>query len=265
MDNNNIYKVYCLTLKQDNRKYFGCTKNTLKHRWNKGKGHSYGGKMQKAIKEYGWDSFSHELIKDNLSEEEAFSLEEKLIKEFKTQNELYGFNSSSGGKSSAKGCTRSDETKLKVALKTKGLKRSDEFRENQRKRMTGRTVAETTKQKIREVNLGKKLSDETKQKISLANSGKPNAMKGKTYSEEFKKKCSQAHKGHITSEETKKKLRTNNPNCKPIICIETGVVYSSVHEASRILNIDFRLISGVVRGVTKSTNKLHFKYIEKEN
>lgn len=131
--------------------------------------------------------------------------------------------------------------------------------------MTGRTVAETTKQKIREVNLGKKLSNETKQKISLANSGKPNAMKGKTYSEEFKKKCSQAHKGHITSEETKKKLRANNPNCKPIICIETGVVYSSVHEASRILNIDFRLISGVVRGVTKSTNKLHFKYIEKEN
>lgn len=264
MENNTNYKVYCLTLKQDGRKYFGCTKKSLKKRWNKGKGHSYGGRMQKAIKEYGWEAFSHELVKDNLSEEVAFALEEELIKKYKTQNELYGFNSSSGGKSSGKGCVKSEEAKLKTALKTRGLKRNSEFRENQRKRMTGRIVAESTKQKLREINLGKKHSEGTKQKISLANKGRPNHMKGKTYPKEFGEKLSLIRMGHATTEETKQKIRTNNPNNKSIICVETGAVYQSIHDAARELGIDYRLISGVIRGITKSTNKLHFKILEGE-
>lgn len=265
MKNDNNYRVYCLTLKQDNRKYFGCTKHTLKHRWCRGKGHSYGGRMQKAIEQYGWDAFYGELIQDNLTREEAYALEIKLIKDYKTQDERYGFNSSSGGKASSKGCTRTEEMNLKTALKTRGLKRSKEFRENQSRRMANRVVSEETKQKLRECNLGKKHSEETKKKISQMNKGRPNHMKGKKYPKEFGEKLSAIQKGRKVSEETRKKIRSSNPNQKPIICVETNVVYPSIHEASRLLGIDYKLISGVVRGKTKTTNKLHFKYYEKEN
>ena len=45
------------------------------------------------------------------------------------------------------------------------------------------------------------------------------------------------------------KANTNNKKVsKPVLCIETGVIYPSVHEASRQMNLDFSEIARVCRG-----------------
>ena len=53
-------------------------------------------------------------------------------------------------------------------------------------------------------------------------------------------------------------LQTQNK--KQIQCIETGVVYESIMQASKELNIGYSLISGCVRGIHKHTHGLHFEY-----
>lgn len=253
----NTYKVYCHELISDGRKYFGATKDNLNHRWNNGKGHSYSGKMKKAIDTYGWEAFKHYLIKDNLTKDEAYNLEKELIAKHDTTNDCYGFNSSIGGDKSSLGCKRSKEAIEITRLKTTGLKRNEEFCENQRKRMLGTTLSQKTKEKLRQANLGKTLSEETKAKISLANKGTPNAMKGKKYSDEVKKNMG-AKVGHITSEEAKKKIGL--AHSKSVKCLETNQVYVSAREAERQTGVNYKLISMNCLGKCKSVYKQHWEF-----
>lgn len=79
------------------------------------------------------------------------------------------------------------------------------------------------------------------------------------HSKETKKKISESKKGHIVSEETKNLLRicmteerkrkmieaSINKCSKPVICIETGIVYKSASQASRETGIEGSSISKV--------------------
>lgn len=98
---------------------------------------------------------------------------------------------------------------------------------------------------------GKKLSEESKNKLSQSRKEKyknePFPLTGRHLSEETKKKISKAHQ--FTSEETREKLRELNlgeknpmfgkPSTrrKKVICVETGVVYNSIDEATKITGI----------------------------
>lgn len=52
---------------------------------------------------------------------------------------------------------------------------------------------------------------------------------------------------------------------KPIICVETGIIYPSIAEASRQTNLDKGNIGSVCRGKAKSCGGYHWKFIDKEN
>ena len=53
-----------------------------------------------------------------------------------------------------------------------------------------------------------------------------------------------------------------NKNTKLIICINNGIKYKSIKDASKLLNISERSISNILIGLAKQTrNKLTFKYI----
>ena len=106
--------------------------------------------------------------------------------------------------------------------------------------------SEETKQKISESHKGKQFSEEHKQKLS-------EALKGKQHSEETKRKISEANKGKQLSEETKQKLR--KACSKTIICITTGQVFYSLHEAGRITGINNGSISDVCLGKRKHAGK----------
>lgn len=51
-----------------------------------------------------------------------------------------------------------------------------------------------------------------------------------------------------------------NQGAIPIICVETGKVYKSVHQASKELHIPQATISAIAKGEYPSYHKLHFKY-----
>lgn len=88
------YKVYVLTNTVNGMQYVGRTSQSLKSRFNNGKGYSQSC-MAGDIEKYGWDKFDQTLIKDKLTKDEACELEMKMIKELKTQE--LGYNISEGG------------------------------------------------------------------------------------------------------------------------------------------------------------------------
>lgn len=94
--------VYCHTNKINGKKYIGISSNVDK-RWA-GKGTNYYDQVfGNAIKKYGWDNFTHEIVFENLTKEEACEKESELILLNKSNIKEYGYNRSNGGESGSKG------------------------------------------------------------------------------------------------------------------------------------------------------------------
>lgn len=113
VNNQNKWKVYKHTA-PSGKVYIGITSRTLKERWQNGRGYKKNTIMKLAIEKYGWNNISHELISENLSEEEAKNLEIKLIAEYKKINMSY--NLDEGGSASTH-CKRTRDILRKNALK----------------------------------------------------------------------------------------------------------------------------------------------------
>lgn len=96
----------------------------------------------------------------------------------------------------------------------------------------GKHLSKEAKKKISKANKGRKCSESTKKKISDANKGENNFFYGKYHSEETKKKMS-----------------------KPVICIETGIVYSGATDAEKQTGINRGHISNCCTGSRKSAGK----------
>ncbi len=62
------------------------------------------------------------------------------------------------------------------------------------------------------------------------------------------------------AENIKKAGNARNEGAKSVICVETGKVYKSVHQASKELHIAVATISAIAKGEYPSYHKLHFKY-----
>lgn len=92
----NNYSVYIHTNKSNGKKYIGITKQNPNRRWQKGYGYenTYFGN---AIKKYGWDGFTHEVIISGLDKTTACQMEIALIALHKTNDRDYGYNISEGG------------------------------------------------------------------------------------------------------------------------------------------------------------------------
>lgn len=118
LSNQHCWCIYKHTLKQDGRVYIGQT-NDIKGRW-KPANYKHCVKFYNAILHYGWDSFDHTIIADNLTLEEANALEEQYIAEYDSINN--GFNLQSGGLNHL----HSEETKQKMSQTRKGVPHSKE-------------------------------------------------------------------------------------------------------------------------------------------
>ena len=90
------YILYRHTNKKNGKAYFGITRQKPERRWQNGHGYD-GTYFGNAIKKYGWDGFTHEVIAVGLTKEEACDLEQKYIAEYKTDNRDSGYNISKGG------------------------------------------------------------------------------------------------------------------------------------------------------------------------
>ena len=131
------------------------------------------------------------MIETELSQQEAFDLEVKLIKQYGRKDLGTGIlrNKTNGGEGPA-GLKQTDEHKEKISNALKGIVRSPLTKERKQhlsKAMTGRPKSEETKLKlsaahnIRSNPVGAKRSEETKNRMRLA-------QLGKKHSEETKQK-----------------------------------------------------------------------------
>lgn len=91
-----MYSLYYHKNKTNNKLYFGITCKKPEIRWANGTGYKKQ-PFYRAIKKYGWDNFEHIIIKDNLPEACAKTLEKILIYKYNTRNPKYGYNATDGG------------------------------------------------------------------------------------------------------------------------------------------------------------------------
>lgn len=93
----NGYKVYKHT-SPHGKVYIGITsKENPNDRWLNGKGYYKNKHFIDAIIKYGWDSFKHEILFEDLSKEDACYIEQILIKAYNSNDKRFGYNITNGG------------------------------------------------------------------------------------------------------------------------------------------------------------------------
>ena len=234
-----MYCLYCHTNKTNGKKYFGVTSQRPTHRWNNGKAYSSCSRFYDAIQKYGWDGFTHEVLKEDLDEATAHEMEREYIKKYNTTDKRYGYNQSTGGRHGSLGVKLSDEQKRQIS-----------------KRFKGKPLTEEHKRKISKANKGRKLSEEQRKMMS-------DSRRGKKFSEETKKKMSEAHKGRKFSEETRRKISESKRKImRPVYCIETDTVYESTQAAARALCVSQPNLYKACKGDTSRVGRYHVMFAE---
>ena len=94
--------------------YVGQTKQTTAQRWIRGKGYK-GQLVERAIKKYGWDNIRHEVLYSGLTEEEANEYEIRLIAQYNSTDERFGYNLLNGGKGKGQNLHHSKEHYKRVS------------------------------------------------------------------------------------------------------------------------------------------------------
>lgn len=232
------YTVYKHT-SPSGKVYIGITSQSAEKRWGYN-GYGYNGQpFFSAVLKYGWDNIKHEILFTNLTQEEAERKEIELIKLYNSNKSEYGYNADNGGFSVGR-C--GEQTKKKISEANKGR------------------IA---------WNKGIPRTDEEKRKMSLGHIGKTKGKKngnyGKPMSEEAKRKSSEAHKGKIPwnkgkhiSESQKTILRGRNS--MSVICVETGIVFASILDASHNIGVSSSAICNCLKGKTKRAGGYHWRY-----
>ena len=202
-----MYKIYLITNLFNLKKYVGITKFSLEERFSQHVKRGF--LLTEAIKKYGEQKFSIELIEVVESAERAYELEIFYIKEYNTKAPN-GYNLTDGG-DGIFGWNITDEYREQCSSRTKklhenkkvgmyGKKHTDETRKKMsesskgNRNCLGRVLSEETKFKISESNRGKKHTDDARKKISENHhnvSGEKNPMYGKKHSPETIEKIRQ--------------------------------------------------------------------------
>lgn len=262
------YKVYIHTF-PNGKKYIGLCKGSEKKRWGiGGKKYAEHPVMNAAIQKYGWDNIKHEIVASGLTKEEAMKMEETLIAKYKTfpPSLGFGYNCTSGGESRLP----SDEERAKMSEKSRKWWSDPQNKEKWIRNRTGKKKNLTEEQrheigrKLAEFNRGKPLSEEHKKKISESEKGRKPWNTGMKMPEEYCKKLSEIHKKmkHVRSEHHNKMILEA---CrKPVMCVETGVIYCSQREAAIMTNTNEGKIGKVVKGERKTAGGYHWVRVEKE-
>lgn len=226
-----MYKVYMHKNKLNGKVYIGITsKDDPNKRWLNGKGYNHSTLFKKAIKKYGWDSFEHIILFDNLNKISACLIEIDLI--FYYQKIQMSYNINLGGEGSE---SMSSETKQKISQTLKNHPVSEETRAKISKKVSGKIHG----------NWGKPLSPETRARIGKANSGEKNGM----FNHKF------------TEEEIARKRLTN---VKPILQYSKDGEFIrewiSAQEVGRILGVYSKSISKCCLGQRKTALGYVWKY-----
>lgn len=238
MENLKTWCVYCHTNKVNGKKYIGITGNKPTSRWNNGEGYKRCPRFYNAIKHYGWDAFTHEILYTGLTKEDAEQLEVDMIAKYKTQDNDTGYNLSVGGDVNC-GFHRTDEFKAKLSASHKGLQSGDKHP------FWGTHRSEETKERIRAANVGKPKSDYTRKKMSNSAFAR--------WSDD-----NQAEREHLRE----LNIGANSAKAKRVVCIETNRLYDCIRDAERANGIATGGITRCCKGERRTAGGFHWAYAE---
>lgn len=143
---NRKYCVYRHTA-PNGKVYVGVTSIVPERRWESGHGYKYNTHFWCAIVKYGWDNFIHEIVCDELTKEQAYSLEKELIATHRATDPRFGYNITEGGCGGLCGIQISEETRKK---KSEAAKRCWETSERRACVRKGRRWSDEAKLSISE-------------------------------------------------------------------------------------------------------------------
>ncbi len=216
------WTIYCHIHVESGRRYIGLTIKTMMHRWNQHCAQaksSKGGRWHfpNAIRKYGKDAFSHEVLEICSTLEEANAAEERWIDFYDSRNPEKGFNLAKGGQhvphpirrnpwdnpeyrskqlpgAIARINTPEARAASKAALNTPGSRAKRSAISKEIKSLPG--AKKTASHGFR----GKKHSPETRLRLITLNSSR-------SHSEETRKKISESMKGKRPSDSSIEKTR----------------------------------------------------------
>ncbi len=222
------YVVYIHENLINGKVYIGITGQKPSRRWDNGRGYINNTHFHSAIIKYGWHNFSHRILYDNLTLEQANEIEKCLIQEYGSADPSKGYNIDLGGNGLG---TKTEETRKKLSESHKGKPAWNKGREH----------TPETRKKISEALTGNKLSAETRAKMSRSRTGEGNSFYGKHHSKDV------IHK-----------MALNQPSRKMVICLDTGTVYESMAEAARQTGVRQGNISCACANIKKTAGGLHW-------
>lgn len=229
-----IFKVYKHTNLINKKIYIGITYLPINQRWQKGRGY----KKQifyNAILKYGWNNFKHEILFDNLNEDEAIQIEKELILFHKSYLSKFGYNADMGGKYAGK---HSIDTKKKIS-----------------KSLTKKSIICLETKEI--FNSGMEAS----KKMNVSYSSLMRVCKGLNRN----KSLNNYHFMYLDKYDDNKIYDLQIGSGIKIICLETKEIFNSITEASKKLSLDLSSISKVCKNKKASVGGLHFKYLKDYN
>lgn len=231
-----MYTIY-EHISPSGKRYIGQTCQALNRRWRNGNGYVRNTYFFRAIKKYGWNNFQHHAICECATLEEANNVEAWLIATYKTDDPKYGYNISGGADGSRK-----------VSASTRRL---------MSRIHKGKFAGEANP------NYGRKHTHEERALISeklkeyFATHKSPRL--GCTATEEARKRMSISRRN---SEKARASIqRLNQSKAKRVLCVETGIVYQSAHEAARQTGFGQGNISSACRGNFAQAYGFHWEYV----
>ena len=189
-----MFSVYVLQNTANNKIYVGFSANP-EQRWISersvaflSKHAEYNNPLYRAIRKYGWDAFTKQIIEEWPTKEEALEAECFWIEFFRSNTKIFGpacgYNLTPGGDNppSAKGRkfpnrgprTHSPETRAKLSASLAGHECSAETRAKigaskiGNKNCVGRVMSPETRAKIGAASRGRKHSAATRERMSIA-------------------------------------------------------------------------------------------------
>lgn len=242
------YYIYKHTNLINGKIYIGQTSQDPKKRWGNGiSTYQHNEHFLNAIKKYGWENFSHEILLSNLSKDEMKYWEKYYIKYYDTQNPEKGYNIIEGGLESP-----FEELWKKESFRQKMSQQQSDL---MKKRLENPEIKEKMRQSVKQY-----WEEHSEKKIELAERSR-NMLKEKWKDSEYRdarstqmKELWQSEHREKLIEQTKINARKNwdNPEyrkkiCKPVQCIETGDIFEAASAAERWCKVSRGVVTRAVR------------------
>lgn len=195
------YTVYMHT-SPSGKVYVGITRDKLQHRWRGGHGYVGNAHFFRAIENYGWDAFRHEVVAEGLTEEQAMAMERQLIALHDSTNPAKGYNRDHGGG------VRSPETSAKISAALRGV-----------------PLAPERRQRMSESRKGRRLTTKCKRRISESHKNNPRVQ-------QHILELNKERTGTPKSEAHRRKIAESQPRRRRVRNLDTGEVFASVRDAA---------------------------------